>query len=343
MMTKHLLKKGLLLFSLAALTFLTTEQLFRIYLFGSDSFSISKMNSVHDVGDSGLIKPATHTELIFELKPNLNTYFKLARFKTNSHGLRDKEYTYSKSEDIFRVAVLGDSFTMPAGVEIGEAYHSVLEEKLNREHADSSYQIINFGVSGYNLRQYLALMKLKIQRYDPDVILIGYCPHNDHLIRRSEKFEQRYVVRPETYPFFESFILKAVAKASRLMWEKYQEDERRANNEALLSAEQRAYMADIFSEMKAYSTQNSIPIIIVNLSFVYDEQYADELEALVVDSGLNFADVTPRFKGASLWDYSIYRTDGHPNGKAHRIFAEEIYAYLNLNAENKKKFLYSKE
>lgn len=326
---KRLYKNGLLLLLSTTLAFLLAEQLFRVYLFGSDSFSITKMNSVHAVGEAGVLTPADHPEVIYELKPNLNTYFKLAKFKTNANGLRDKDYPLAKSEEVFRVAVLGDSFTMPAGVEIEEAYHSVLEERLNRDQSGLTYEFLNFGVGGYNLRQYLGLMNYKINMYKPDLIMIGFCPHNDHKIRDDIRYVQRFEPKPVTYPFYESFLIKATVKAFRLLWEGYKDKQ---NAEPVFTAEERHYMSRTFSEMNAYSVHNGIPVVIVNLSFVYNKTYADELEKLVVDSNLNFVDVTVPFKGASLWEYSINQTDGHPNGKAHSIFAEEIYTYFKKHS-----------
>ena len=127
---------------------LVLEQTYRAYLFGGASFSIDRMNSIHGLGISGLIKPSNNSEIIYELKPNLDTYFKLTKFNTNSNGLRDIDYSLSKSGGVYRVALIGDSFTMPAGVKIEESFHSILEEKLNKEQRDVTYQFINFGVGG---------------------------------------------------------------------------------------------------------------------------------------------------------------------------------------------------
>lgn len=171
---------NLLLFIISTLfMLLIAEIIFRFYLFGWNSFSIEKMNSVHHLGTSSLVQPSPYSEMIYELKPHLNSYFKLAIFKTNAQGLRDKEYSIIKPKNSFRVAVIGDSFTMPAGVNIENAYHSLLEKKLNSEQAEVSYEFINFGVGGYNLRQYLGVLKYKALKYNPEMILIGFCPSND--------------------------------------------------------------------------------------------------------------------------------------------------------------------
>lgn len=275
-----------------------------------------------------MIRPSNHSEIIYELKPNLNTYFKLATFKTNSNGLRDKGYKLSKSGDIFRVAVIGDSFTMPAGVEIEESYHSLLEEKLNKEQRESTYQLINFGVGGYNLRQYLGVIKFKAQEYNPDLIMVGFCPASDHLTPRNGIFEQEYKVKPVTYPFFRSFVVEETLKQTLRML-KNENNKQKINNAVTFSKKQNKYMSHIFSEMNAYSEKKNIPIIIIYLHYLHNERYASELEELVVDNGLNFVDVSLPFKGENVNEYRIYRTDGHPNGKANRIFAEQLYDYLN--------------
>lgn len=157
------------------------------------------MNSFNKMGVSGLLKSSTHSEVIYELKPYVNTLFKLASFKTNSNGLRDKEYEIAKPVNTFRVAVIGDSYTMPAGVKVEESYHSLLEERLNKEQRELTYEFINFAVGGYNLRQYYGVIKYKTQEYDPDLIIVGFCPNNDHRIPQNEIFEQPFKPKFRTY------------------------------------------------------------------------------------------------------------------------------------------------
>jgi hypothetical protein len=317
------------------LSLLVLEQAYRTYLFGGASFSIDRMNSIHYLGISGLIKPSNISEIIYELKPNLDTYFKLAKFKTNSNGLRDKDYSLSKSRGIFRVALIGDSYVMASGVEIEESFHSILEEKLNKVQRDRTYQFINFGVGGCNLRQYLGIIRFKATEYEPDLIIVGFCAINDHEIHSNRIFEQPYKVKPATYPFFKSFVLEKLIHITK--------SKRKIKNAVVFTEERKKYISHIFSEMKAYSKQSNIPIIIIHLSIQYNKVYANELEALVVDNGLNFADVSLPFAGKNFREYMIYPTDGHPNGKANRIFADELYGYLNSILGNEEMFLYEKK
>lgn len=162
---------------------------------------------------SGLIQPSKYPEIVFELKPNLNTYHKKARFITNAQGLRDKDYGISKSDQSFRVAVIGDSLTMAAGVPVEKAYHSLLEERFGRDYPEKEIEFINFEVGGYNLRQYAAVIQYKALAYYPDLILIGFCAVND--FSESKKYKsflraaKPYQVKLVGWPFFESrFILE---------------------------------------------------------------------------------------------------------------------------------------
>ena len=51
--------------------------------------------------------------------------------RTNTKGLRDREYNSKKPKNTFRILVLGDSFTFGSCVEENETYPKVLENFLN--------------------------------------------------------------------------------------------------------------------------------------------------------------------------------------------------------------------
>jgi len=102
---------------LALIVYILVEQTVRVYLFGGDAFSYTKISSIRSTGGSGNLQPSDIEGLVYELKPGLDTIFKLVPFTTNSRGLRDKEYSLEKPPNTFRVAVIGGSFTMGAGVD----------------------------------------------------------------------------------------------------------------------------------------------------------------------------------------------------------------------------------
>jgi lysophospholipase L1-like esterase len=311
----------LLVSSVACLLLLETA--YRFYLFRWDMFSIEKLNSVHPIGLSGLIQPSPFKDLIFELRPNQDTYFKLVPFITNSRGLRDKEYAVEKPAGVFRVAVMGDSFSLPSGVAIEDAYHSLIEERLNRAYDRDRYEVINFSVGGYTLEQYLIAIRRKALAYDPDLILIGFCAENDDNVHQPDQFPNPYQPLGKTYPFYRSFALDAVAFKLQSM----RIDQERGRE---LAERQERYLARVFSELAELGRTEGIPIVVAYLS----NQPANyrPIEEIARANGIqHFVDTSTAFRGTRLDDYRILPIDNHPNAQAQRIFAREIYDYLVRN------------
>ena len=113
------------------LSLLFAEMAFRFYAIGWNALSYTSTRSIVRLGQSDLVQPASHPSISFELKPDQEKLFKMAMVRANSQGLHDMEYSLRKPENAYRVAVLGDSQTMASGVDREEAYHAVLESRLN--------------------------------------------------------------------------------------------------------------------------------------------------------------------------------------------------------------------
>jgi hypothetical protein len=324
-----LIKISILVLS-SILSFILLEVSYRYFIFGSESLNYEKMRSVTPLGLSGLIEPSRDPEIIYQLKSNLDTYFKMARFKTNSKGLRDKEYSMAKPQNTIRVAVVGDSLTMPAGVNIEDAYHSILEEQFNRSCPNKNFEFINFAVGGYNLSQYWAVIRKKAMDWDPDMLLIGFCEYNDFEIPPDKLFKDTYKVKEKGNPFFfRSFAIRSLEQFFKNIGKKDMDKNRRIDDNSTFTEEQVNYMRELFSMIGAFSRGKKIPIVVVNLGITPSGQ--NELDSIVTNSGLYYLDATSSFEGAKISEYSIYPTDNHPNSKANLVFASVIREYLNKN------------
>ncbi|MCF8405724.1 MAG: SGNH/GDSL hydrolase family protein [Bacteroidales bacterium] len=325
-MKKNTLNNIVLLVTSVIFSLLILELSFRFYLFGKDSFSIQKMNSVHQIGVAGILKTSEYPGVIFELKPNLNTYFKLSKFATNDEGLRDKHYDCLKPDDAFRIVVIGDSFTMPTGVDLEHSYHAVLEERLNEEQDEMDYQIINFGVGGYCLSQYVSVLKFKALDYLPDLILIGFCPENDHEILPEERGGKPFREKPIEYSFYTSFVINTLVRTiNNYAYENY------VNTKdfiALLNNDQLQNMDNQFSDFRAISEDLGIPVIIVYLHYIDNTGYSKLIESLAQKNNFYFENISKGFEGADVRKFRIYRTDRHPNEKAHKLFSDQIYNFF---------------
>lgn len=98
--------------------------------------------------------------------------------ETNSLGLRDEEHLYRKPSGLYRILILGDSFTEALDVTLKESFPFRLEQCLNQKLA-TPIEVINGGVSGYGpIEQYLFYMDEGI-KYQPDLVLLATYVGND--------------------------------------------------------------------------------------------------------------------------------------------------------------------
>ena len=310
-----------LLLGSSVLSLILLEVCYRFFLFGWSSLSIERMNSLHGIGVSGLIQASAYREIVFELKPNLRTYFKLTPFETNSHGLRDREYGLAKPPHTFRIAVVGDSFTMPSGVAIEDAFHTRLENRLNRESHGETFEVLNFGVSGHSLRHYVGMIEHRCSRYDPDLILVGFCARNDHQPPRWT-FDKPFVPKPETHAFFTSF-----ARQGFLLAKEFERKKERATRPRRLKRVDKRYLSKYLAKLGDFSREASVPVVVVLLDIAVVKSRF--LKKKLSNNGIYFLNATLPFEGKKYADYVVNPLDSHPNGAANKIFADEIYAYLH--------------
>ena len=110
-----------------------------------------------------------------------NTKEGQAHVKLNNEGFRDKKRVEQKSADTIRVAVLGDSYVHADQVPVRQRFTELLEESLNTSGAfgKSEVEVLNFGCSGYGTAQELMTLRHYVWKYDPDIVLLCFLPHND--------------------------------------------------------------------------------------------------------------------------------------------------------------------
>ncbi len=120
-----------------------------------------------------------NSKLMYELRPNAEIS---EIIKINSHGFRDYEFTKEKPPNTFRIIVVGDSVTFGWRQKLEDTYPKVIERKL-REALGSkiNIEVLNFGVGGYNAEQEAELIKTKVLEFNPDLILIGFCPNDGQI------------------------------------------------------------------------------------------------------------------------------------------------------------------
>lgn len=99
----------------------------------------------------------------------------------NSDGLRDIEHTVKKPANTYRIAILGDSYAEGLQVDIKKLFWKVLENKLQgcRITKEQKVEVINFGVSGFGTARELLMLRKKVWKYQPDLVILAFLTGND--------------------------------------------------------------------------------------------------------------------------------------------------------------------
>jgi hypothetical protein len=109
------------------------------------------------------------------LAANYDGWFAGVPVHINSLELRDpREYALSKGPHTFRILVLGDSVTFGHGSVYEHTYPVLVEERLRAWRPDVDWQVWNAAVPGYNTSQELAHLLEVGDRFQPDLVVVGF-------------------------------------------------------------------------------------------------------------------------------------------------------------------------
>ncbi len=118
--------------------------------------------------------PILHHSLVPKAKLHTSNDEFDVTYQINSYGLRDNEYTLEKPNDVFRILVLGDSYTFGIGSNLEDTFSKVLEKKLQSENPQRKIEVINGGCSSYSpLLEYLFLVYKGLALH-PDLVILNY-------------------------------------------------------------------------------------------------------------------------------------------------------------------------
>lgn len=113
------------------------------------------------------------TSLFQLVQPNQRGINAGVLYESNSLGVRGPERAKTKPSDVFRTVVIGDSFTMGSGVLYEDTYAAGLERTMP-EIQGRLHEVINLGMSGYNLEHSLNRYEALGQPFRPDLVVSGF-------------------------------------------------------------------------------------------------------------------------------------------------------------------------
>jgi hypothetical protein len=266
--------------------------------------------------------------LQFELKENIDKRLFGQPFTTNSHGMRDREYTLEKPEGTFRVALLGSSMDMGWGIATQESYVSLLEEWLN-SHAvkrglSRRFQVLNFAVAAYAPLQRLEAFRRKAREFQPDMVIYSATMLDNRLteIHLCDLFRAHA-------DLCHDFLKKAVTDAGLTPEDLRTASEDRLVNKETVKAKLRPYYWPIYDAtlgtLAAECRAEGIALACVIIPRVgkadAPETRAEtvaRLHGISAHHAIPLFDLSGTFDGQDPALFEIAAWDDHPNALGHR-------------------------
>jgi len=274
--------------------------------------------------------------LRYELVPGAQS----GQVSINSDGFRGPEYSISKPDNTFRIIMLGDSEIFSIMLVQTDTLPSQLENLLNQKSRFLHYEVLNFGVEGYNTLQELEMLKMKGLKYNPDLIILNYCLNDpepgEYFFNKNFAMRHSALVR-----YFTCRIKKALIKRER----------KRLNIKTEVEHFYYLYEKNFIHVEKAIlemanidkAKGNKLVVVILPTSSIavkdFKENYPyrplHQLVKSIKSDNIIFIDLIAEFnaKGLTPEDVSInYKYDeSHKNASALGMSSDYIYKILKDN------------
>lgn len=342
----------------------TGELLFRARYFGVDSIlEFIAYSPLPPTALPGFLSPSGDPEMGVVFTPRARAWFNGKLWEINDQGFRDADFSEEKPAGTFRILVLGDSFTVGAGVAREDRFSDQLERRLQQVGAKPRVEVYNLGLAGVGLLDLAHSMEKYGPRYDADLVLIAMRASQMHDAGGPGAIPaggDAPLPRAATFSFLRShsFILN-------IPREPVQAGLHRAAAflpawsvrppEALPSGEEPPAFETFLRRAAAYAQRKKGDVALVvlrKMEFRSDRglraslanralggdssrrREHEEIARLAAHYGLGVIDTYDAFDPDSKRsDYIIFPGDGHPNAAGHHRYAEAILAWMMQNGD----------
>jgi len=318
---------------------LMLELCFRIYYFGFSALTHPFAYNNRGMLFSNLPQSVPETDICYRIKPNLHTFFRGKEFNSNQYGFREKnDVSVQPHQDTLRVALLGRSVSMGAGVADKDIYSRQLDDILTSS-LTFPVEVLNFSVGGYRYQQVVSAYEHYVKPFQPDIILwpvyYGEFQTLDTGCRRPENVQPKWdQLRGYLIDFFLDNAIRAEVDQELISslasdWH---------SRGRAFPPQSSANYEQILQHFIQRRQQEHIPVVLVALPLppvtslqtkeenfdtehLFLKQWAQQYDNVqVVDARLN----APRVTKQDI----IYLGDFHPTGYVHHEYAKAIAPQL---------------
>lgn len=258
-----------------------------------------------------------------ELIPSFVSQTNYGVVSTNRWGMRDRDYARVPPQGTFRMAMLGASTVMGWGVADGETFESLLEARLNRDGprgAYSRYEILNFGVPGYQPPQDLVSVEKALQFRPAAVIYVA----TGRELSRTVDYLAEVVHKRIAIPY--APLAQAVGRSGLAA----------GQDEATAAKQLRPYRGELLAATyrliaARIQSAGALPVFVFLPQVQpgsWDEETPETLR-IAAAAGFTVIDLSDVFAGETLGNIRLAEWDDHPNAKGHRLIADRLYEAIS--------------
>jgi lysophospholipase L1-like esterase len=259
--------------------------------------------------------------------PNRNAQLMGVAVRTNSRGLRDREFDFERTPGTRRVLMLGDSLTEGWGV----PYEDTFSKRIERMYAErgSKAEVINTGVGNYNTIQEVAYFLAEGYRYHSDIVVLNF------FINDAEPL-------PLTHP--PSFLMRhcyaCIWITGRIDSLLRQISSRKDWSDYYLglygdgSAPGWLDAKAAIKRLADYCKEHDIRLLVANLPELHDVRnyrfgrVTELLRATAAENGVEFVDLLPYLQDQESTKLWVTAPDPHPNAFANQFLAAGLFDAL---------------
>jgi hypothetical protein len=261
----------------------------------------------------------------YELLPSAEGRFKGTLLRTNRWGMHDKEYTKQPAPGCVRVAVLGASHAMGSGVERQDTFEASLEDHLNqgRDGFSGCYEILNFSVYGYTPLHQIEVLEHKVAEFAPrSIFYVGHPDDSRRVVHLLAEAVQSG--KPLPYPELNQMVRESGVDQSM---------PRRTLEQRLAPLGTRV-LSWLYRRLVDDSRRHGICPTFVFMPMVPQLAYeAGGVElGLARQAGFETLDLMHVYDGADRTTLWVAEWDAHPNARAHKMMADQLYSMLRRDA-----------
>ena len=282
-----------------------------------------------------LKRPVADPDLSFAHAPNRSAFLMGVPVSINSEGLRDREFSFEKPPNVYRVMMLGDSTTFGWGVKEEDTAAKFLERKLNAN-LPAGYnraEVMNAGVGNYDTVQEVTYYETIGWKYHPDLVVLVFFINDPEPVPLEKKgflIDRSYLIA------FATNRIDGVMRHAgvRPDWKTYYAslyDDNRPGFQACKKA-----LQSLANSTRSYDAKLLMAILpelhrINNDSYPFeaahqkikDVMVAENVPVLELIDGLK--DHGPE---ENLW---VTALDDHPNAKANNLISDQLEQWILEN------------